>query len=271
MDIAFAFDEGYAEHVPVAIESLLQTQPSSSQLRIWLLTTAGVMRDHGSALAEQLRGRAQLRLLSAGDEFRSLGKSARDVFSHISTGMYLRLMLPGRLPSGVQRLLYLDTDVLVYGDLSPLWQIPLGDSPLAAVRDAFTDTIGAKGGVPGAPADIDESAPYFNSGVLLMHLPVWRQMRVTERCLDYVASNRDRLRLPDQDALNLVTYGRWLELEPWWNDHVSWWSPAGEPERTRIMHFLGPKKPWHEDFRFTTYRERYVDLAQRVAFGAWIR
>ncbi|HCT76834.1 MAG TPA: hypothetical protein DGT23_09650 [Micromonosporaceae bacterium] len=270
MDIAFAFDEGYADHVPVAVESVLECHPGREDLTLWLLTTAGVKAARERELHRQVDGRAQLRLMTAGEEFRSLGTPVREVFQYISTGMYLRLLLPGRLPSNVERVLYLDTDVLVEGDLSPLWEMALGQAPLAAVRDHFTGTINARGGVPGAPPELDGSAPYFNSGVLLIQTRAWRELEVTKRCLDYLDQQRERLRLPDQDALNLVTHGRWVELEGKWNNHVSWWNPDAPPDDVRVMHFLGPKKPWHDDFQFAAYRERYIRLRARVASGSWI-
>lgn len=259
MDIAFAFDEGYADHLPAAVESVLQSHPARPDLTIWLLTTAQAKADRAEAWGRQVEGRAQLRLIAAGDEFRSLGTPLPEAFSYISTGMYLRLLLPQMLPGTVQRVLYLDIDVFVNADLSPLWQIPLDGSPLAAVRDRYTSTMDTSGGIPGAPEGIDGSAPYFNSGVLLINTPIWRQMGITERCLTYLEDNRSSLRLPDQDALNLAAYGRWVELDSDWNDQAGWWKPRiAEP--ARILHFLGRTKPWHEHFRITGYRERYLRL-----------
>jgi lipopolysaccharide biosynthesis glycosyltransferase len=268
MDIAFAFDEDYAGPAQVAIESILDCHPHRDDLTFWLLTTAQVAADRADSLRRQADGRAGVELLRVDDGFRSLPASRRDACRYISTGMYLRLFLPDLLPPRVQRLLYLDADTLVNGDLGPLWELPLGDAPLAAARDGLARSMGFEGGIPGAGAHVRGSAPYFNSGVMLMNLPVWRRQEVTDRCLSYLSEYRDQLRFPDQDALNLVCYEQWVRLKPTWNDMVLWWLKADEHasvrQTVRITHFLGPNKPWHPSFPFTGYRERYLELAGRV-------
>lgn len=268
MDVAFAFDEGYADHAQVAIESILDTQPAGADLRFWLLTTRQVAARRTEGLRRQLDGRAAVEFLTADDGFRSLPDSQRERCRYISTGMYLRLFLPGLLPEGIDRLLYLDSDVLVNGDLAPLGNLPLGDAPVAAVRDGLARSMGYEGGIPGAGSHIRGSAPYFNSGVLVMNLPVWRESTVTERCLDYLVEYADELRFPDQDALNLVCYDRWLRLNSIWNDTVLWWLKADDHatvrQSVRITHFLGPNKPWQAGFPFSGYRDRYWELAAKV-------
>lgn len=266
MDIAFAFDEGYADHAQVAIESILDTGPGD--LTFWLLTTPQVAAARARALYQQTRGRADIELLPIDGQFRSLPASQRERCRYISTGMYLRLFLPDLVPQRVQRLLYLDSDVLVNGDLGPLWELPLGDAPLAAVRDGLARSMGYEGGIPGAGSGIRADAPYFNSGVMMMNLPVWRRLNVTERCLEYLIEHQDHLRFPDQDALNLVCYDQWLRLKSIWNDTVLWWLKADDHvavrRSVRITHFLGPDKPWQHGFPFPGYRDRYRELAARV-------
>lgn len=273
MDIAFAFDELYADHAQVAIESILDSQPPGTRATFWLLTTGAVAEERGEHLRRQLDGRAGLHLLSTGDEYRGLPVAQPEQFAYISTGMYLRLLLPDLLPPGTRRLLYLDCDVLVAGDLGPLWRTPLAGAPLAAVRDVYVKTFADFGGLPGAdPAD--DAAPYFNSGVMLINLPEWREARITERCLAYLAEHAGVLRLPDQDALNLATVGRWVRVEHRWNHMRSWLlepaviaSGAAGPSdgRTRIMHFAGQYKPWTEGFLPGFRLDRFRSLADRVA------
>lgn len=271
MDIAFAFDENYVDHAQVAIESILDCHDHRDDITFWLATTSKVQAERASSLDRQISGRARFEFLTSDDGFRSLPVTQLELCSYISTGMYLRLFLPGLVPQHMQRLLYLDCDVLVNGDLGPLWDLPLGDAPLAAVRDGTNRSAGERGGIPGAGPHIKATAPYFNSGVLLMNLPVWRRTKVTEQCLEYLHEYEDRLRFPDQDALNLVTYGQWLRLERKWNDTVLWWVRPDEPTsdgHIRVSHFVGPVKPWHSGFSFAGSRDRYRELAARIPLGA---
>lgn len=274
MDIAFAFDETYADHAQVAVESVLETHGHRTDITFWLLTTPAVVKERGGALRRQADGRAGLRLLSTGDEYRDLPLADTREWSwlgYLSTGMYLRLLLPDLVDADLDRLLYLDVDVHVCGDLSPLWELPLpGDVPLAAVRDAYTPTIGAQGGVPGAGDEHGPQSPYFNSGVLLMHLPAWRRQDVSGRSLDYLTRHAGGLRFPDQDALNLAAYGRWLRLPHRWNHMRSYdlQHADGTPvdgTDARIMHFAGERKPWSPGFRPGFRLDRHRRLARQVA------
>lgn len=268
MDIALAFDEGYAVHAHVTIESILESHPHREDLTFWLLTPAGLEHRQIDALRRQIEGRAQVQFLTADDGFRSMPIAQREKYHYISAGMYLRLFLPDLVPPGLERLLYLDCDTIVGGDLGALFARPMGSAPLGAVRDGFTLSMSHEGGVPGAGPHISRRAPYFNSGVLLMNLPAWREAGVTEACLDYLRDNHDRLRFPDQDALNLVAYGRWHQLEAKWNDTILWWMWPGDSRAARyvaITHFLGPRKPWQGDFPYVGFRDRYLELAARVA------
>ncbi|WP_433073859.1 glycosyltransferase family 8 protein [Dactylosporangium sp. CA-052675] len=268
MDIALAFDEGYATYAHVTIESILQSHTHRDDLTLWLLTPAGLQARVADAFRRQIEDRAHARFLTADDGFRSMPIAQQEQYRYISAGMYLRLFLPDLVPPDLTRLLYLDCDTIVGGDLGGLFARPMGGAPLGAVRDGFTLSMGHEGGVPGAGMHVSRRAPYFNSGVLLMNLPVWREAGVTEGCFEYLRAHHDRLRFPDQDALNLVTYGRWHQLESKWNDTILWWMWPGDPRAARyvaITHFLGPRKPWQSDFPYAGYRERYLELAGRVA------
>jgi lipopolysaccharide biosynthesis glycosyltransferase len=264
MDIAFAFDEAYVDHAQVAIESILECHQHRSDITFWLVTTAQVAAERACSLHMQTDGRAKLRLLTTDDEFRAMPVPAHGIYRN---GIYLRLRLPHLVPRDVDRLLYLDCDILVHRDLGSLWEVQLGDALLAAVRDGINRTMGDWGGVPGMAAGIRRDAPYFNSGVLLMNLPVWRCSRATERCVEYLREHHDRLRFPDQDALNLVGYDAWLELESSWNDTVRWWQTRADDatdEQVHVTHFVGPRKPWQVDFPVDRYRDRYLELAARL-------
>ncbi|OCH83722.1 glycosyl transferase [Obba rivulosa] len=104
----------------------------------------------------------------------------------------------------VERVLYLDADVLVRASLHNLWKTDLCGKPIAAVQDAAFPT--GRHGVQGAP--------YFNTGVLLMDLVLIREevTGLRERCREMVEAE-----IRDQDALNAHFASRWLPLDAKWN------------------------------------------------------
>jgi lipopolysaccharide biosynthesis glycosyltransferase len=265
MDIAFAFDEGYADAARVAIESVMDSH-RGPELTFWVLTTEAVASQWSGSLRRQVDGRARLRVLTADDGYRSLPLSRQSSLGYISAAAYLRLFIPHLVPPEVRRLVYLDSDVVVFGDLSPLWDVPLDTAPFAAVPETFL--FGDRGGIPGAEPEHDPTAPYFNAGVLVMNLPVWRELRITERCLDYVRQYADQLRMADQDALNLVGYGRWAPLPRRWNWMLYLLESNQDPvpaAEVSVIHFLGPNKPWIGPRRRGYGQDRYHALAAALA------
>lgn len=171
------------------------------------------------------------------------------------------LLLP-KLVSG--RILYLDCDMLVLGDVAELFHMLPEGAPLGAVRDFYVLDQMKQGAE--RPGKLDwhrqvlgkaEVEGYFNTGLLLLDCDVIRQDAVLmERLEDFSAAND--YRFMDQDYLNLLFDGRTTYLPLAWNS--IWgrdalrgralarlpWLPASErqPARSRLIHYTGPKKPW---------------------------
>lgn len=165
---------------------------------------------------------------------------------------WYRVLLPELLP-GLSRILYLDADTLVRRPLHPLWQTELGGRPLAAVANPLYPFMD-QGFLAGL--GLASTADYFNSGVLLLDLEVWRHEGLSGRVLTRAAT-QGRQEWPDQNALNVVLRGRWLSLTPVWNAQNTVFDlRAGRLPFSReavrearrhpaVVHFIGPYKPWH--------------------------
>jgi lipopolysaccharide biosynthesis glycosyltransferase len=150
------------------------------------------------------------------------------------------LLIPELLPRHLSRALYLDADVLVRHDPSPLFAIALGDAIVGAARDAaITSTDHELSGV----RDRALARPYFNTGVLVMDMERWREAGLTERALGYAAASAEPLRWAEQDALNAVL-DTWHELDPRWNTQHSLFLSRDRFRAAGIWHFVGGK-PWN--------------------------
>jgi lipopolysaccharide biosynthesis glycosyltransferase len=163
---------------------------------------------------------------------------------------YARLLISDLLPREIDRILYLDGDILVRGDIGELWTTDLGGKTLGAVADLprypFNHTLG-----------LPPEAPYFNAGVLLIDLRRWRELKIGERALTFAREHQDRLRWQDQCALNFVLHDDWVALDRAWNFQsldigrfVSGYMRFGATDwrrlaTARVVHFNGPSKPWH--------------------------
>ena len=133
------------------------------------------------------------------------------VNSYISVEAYFRLLLPEMLPTP-DKVLYLDADIIIQGDISKLWKTQLGDGNyLGAVRDPnINPAVLTKLG-------LGENDPYFNSGVLLLNLKKMREDHVQEKLLTFARCSQDKITCHDQCVLNYIVKGHWKALSPKWN------------------------------------------------------
>lgn len=172
----------------------------------------------------------------------------------VTSGVYARLLIGELLPTTWDRVIYLDSDTITRHPLADLWTVDLAGAILGAVRDDYVPTISSPYGLPACQQQrLDPDLPYFNSGVLLIDLAVWRRNRIGEQAMRYLA-DADEINLFDQDALNAVVAGRWRPLDTVWNVTGYW---RKEDRRTgahqtiltdaRIRHFAGHGKPWDPD------------------------
>jgi lipopolysaccharide biosynthesis glycosyltransferase len=119
--------------------------------------------------------------------------------------------------------LYLDCDLIALRSVEPLFSIDLGTCVVAATRDYGLATLDDSG-ILDDSLDLKapvRAVPYFNAGVMLIDAGRWRKARIGEQALDWTKKHPDRLQYSDQNALNAVLSGRWLELDPRWNVQVA--------------------------------------------------
>lgn len=250
MDIAFTFDAAYGRHAHAAVESVLDNH-RSEDITLWFLLTPDVTEETRERIRSQVGNRARLNVLDPDMGFDDLPVSTVDEFAYVSKASYLRLLLPRLLPEHVERLLYLDCDIVCVGSLRELFDLDLRGNVLAAARDAHAGKLSDMGGMPGLAQypDLDPDAPYFNAGVLLIDLPSWLDEGITDQCFEYVRRHATEARFTDQDALNHTLHGNWLRLPKIWNHMVAEIDPCTTDgiEEARLIHSIGPVKLWDDD------------------------
>jgi lipopolysaccharide biosynthesis glycosyltransferase len=168
---------------------------------------------------------------------------------------YFRLLIPYLLPADIKKVIYLDTDVIVKGDLSNLWDIDIQNYYALAVQDVAVGCFSKVSHIDCQKLGVSPDQKYFNSGVMVINLEQWRIHNIPEKALSYL--EHYPLRFPDQDALNIVLAQHWRELDPHWNQGhaihlLSSWkeSPYEESAFLKalnepyIVHFSSQPKPW---------------------------
>ncbi|MFZ5548500.1 MAG: glycosyltransferase family 8 protein [Pseudomonadota bacterium] len=249
VEVALAVDERLAAYAAVVIESCLER--ASTPLRFHILGR-GVTSDTMQDWRRLFDHRAEIHLhrldqVQYGDRLRLL--------AHTTISTLDRLVLPLLLPH-VDRVIYLDVDLVVMDDVTLLWRTDMRGRPLAAKpssspgnRWGLQMLYQALSRLPlesalSVRAWLHRSGPMlfraFNAGVLLMDLQRMRSDGATSRLLALV----EHCGMNDQDALNAYVRGGYQPLDDSWNA-----APRQDvTTAARIIHFVGPVKPWHDTY-----------------------
>ena len=170
--------------------------------------------------------------------------------------IYMRLFIPYFIPKEVEKVLYLDVDMIVQSDITTIFEQDLGDKLIAAVLDPRIITFdNSWGGILNyAELGLSGKTRYFNTGLILMQLKSWREHDLTTKILQCIDSNKKFLNYPDQYGLNVVLANKWFELNPLWNH----FSTIDTEEKPNLIHFV-ERKPiyqsynYNQDFKKTFY------------------
>lgn len=186
-------------------------------------------------------------------------------YSYITPTTYARLFLSEVLPTDVEKVIYLDCDLIVLDSLVPLWTCSLEkEYELAVVEDSCSAN----------PCyyerlHISNCHRYFNAGVLLIDLSAWRERKFVELALDLLNTSKLQLDYADQDVLNVLCEGRVKYLPFRFNLQEAmlrrYVPEIGDDARRKIVeslsspaviHFTYLLKPWSYT-SFHPYREHF--------------
>jgi lipopolysaccharide biosynthesis glycosyltransferase len=284
--IALSTDGNYARHTGTTIASLLLNSNGNRFIEIVVLD-GGLSETDRARMAslEAIHSQCSISFLDFKHFFHEI-PPRNDSYSPAN---YFRLLLPTTLRQH-DRVLYLDSDIIVLSDLGSLFDTDLESYCIGACEDMGMKAIldynlpphSIMGAVPfrkyfGDYLGIrfENQDRYFNSGVLLMDLGKLRQHQYEERFVKFLKQYEGRFFLADQDILNHFFQGNYRFLDLSWNMQLYDldWSEQSLPDDIkkklrsafdlpRVIHFTGPEnKPWmaqdthYADIYWSYFRE----------------
>jgi len=269
--VACAANEPYVMPLAVMLTSLVERLDRRRNLSIHVVDGGIPPADRDRLAASLKRANVSIGWIPA----RSSPVRELPVWGRLHPAVYQRLMVPEMLPESVDRAIWLDCDVVVQQDVGRLWDVDVGDHHLLAVQDMIVPYVSSFMGVAhheelGIPA----SAKYFNAGVMVMNLALWRPDDVAAQVVAYLNEYHDDVVFLEQEALNAVLAEKWGELDPRWNQnasvtgqpffkqrHLDAWTYARLVDDPWIVHFTGRIKPWstRKQSPSRTLYHRYLD------------
>ena len=250
--IACGADDQYVQPLAVMLQSALTNLSSDRGVELYIID-GGIEPSHKRDLVSSWnRSSVSLHWLSPLES----SFSGLPLWGRMPIATYYKLLIPEMLPATVHKAIWLDCDLVVTADLGRLWENVLSGQHALAVQDPAVPFVSSRNGVAHyEQLGIAREAKYFNAGVMVVDLDLWRRDHIPARVIEYLRVHRDSVVFWDQEGLNAVLAGHWGELDPRWNHSASVHSPRARhgngaistkeaSSEPWITHFTGNLKPW---------------------------
>lgn len=254
--VFFTIDDGYAPFLAVALHSAIQNASADRQYKAIVL--------HRELGEENKRRLAALQTENFCIEFVPMRANLEALDDRMSNRIrcdyftltiFFRLFIPAMFKE-YDKGIYIDSDVVLTGDIAELFDTDIGDNLIGACHDAsiadFEPLVAYTEQAVGVKKE-----EYINSGVLLMNLKKLRERDLEGHFLSLLNTYHFDSVAPDQDYLNAMCNGSIYYLDESWNAMPN---EARPPlARTRLIHYNLFSKPWCYD------SVQYGDLFWRYA------
>lgn len=241
--VAFCFDVNYMKYMLVAARSIISNNFESC------ITFHLVYSDLSESNKEFIRKTLEEDCKVFFYDGKGLNIDIKSSNNRYGLAALYRLFLAQLLPNNIKKVIYLDCDLIVNSDLHELWEYNLEASYLAAVVNLCGK----------ACVEVNlKPSEYFNSGVLLINLDLWRKTEFSQEILKFMIAHENKLKYLDQSAMNKILEKKWIKLPLMWNVQSDTYAYLHKPnsfysteevifalQNTKIIHFTGPRKPWH--------------------------
>lgn len=246
--IFFACDEGFVKYTMVSIKSIMENASRDRRYHIYILHM-GILAATQSRVTAMADADFDIDFVDVTEKMNSIaGKlPIRDYYSNTT---YFRLFIPDMFPQ-YRKALYIDSDTIVAGDISQMYDYRLG----RLYAGVCPDRVVAQNEILGEYVEKVlgvKREKYFNAGVMLINCSQFRENHLLDEFLEllhvylFVVAQ-------DQDYLNILCKDQVLYMEPKWNAQV-FGELACPVEEVGLFHFNMAAKPWHyKDCRMAEY------------------
>ena len=238
--IVFSTDDNYIAYLDVAIASLIANASPDYAYRLIVLNT-GLRPENVAKVKQNERPGVAIDFVDISKNVENIKSCLKNVY-HFSVATYYRLFIASLFPR-YDKIIYLDCDLVVLGDVSALYCVDLGDNILGAAPEQFVQSTAAFRRYADRALGLCPD-DYVNAGVLLINLKAFRENRIEEKFIKLITEHQFDLLDPDQAYLNYLCRGKIHVLPNGWNKEPMPLPCEGKKE---IVHYALYKKPWQYD------------------------
>ena len=277
MNIVYIANEKFALHLGVSLYSLYERNRHEKEIRVFIIST-GIGEDSLGKLKSIAKKFDRVLSVIELDSFaKYFDVGLQDASFDISK--MGRLLVGELLPEDVERVLYLDCDMVILHSIRELYYTKLGKNVVAAIEEpTVLERVRYE-------IRLDCEASYINAGLLLIDLKKWREENLGEKIISYSKSIWDKSLFGEQDAINGVLRWRIKKLPPKFNffSNYKYFSYRAfvkvygavlsynkkdlkeAKKRPVVLHFAGDERPWCIG-SFNPYRRAYFYFKEKTPF-----
>lgn len=242
--IFFTIDDGYVPFLAAALNSAIKNSSPERRYRAIVLHE-NISEDHIRRLSALARENFKIDFMPMGDGLESITDrmSNRLRCDYFTLTIFFRLFIPALFPQ-YDKGIYIDSDVVVPGDLAEMFDIDLGDCLIGACNDSSVVDVPPIINYMENAVGVDRYE-YINSGVLLLNMAALRERELDKRFLSLLNRYHVDCIAPDQDYLNAMCNGRIRYLPGCWDTMPN--DNAPPRSDAKLIHYNLFSKPWCYD------------------------
>ncbi len=239
VEIFFACDEAFLKYTMVSLASMIENAAAGREYHVHVLHTS-IKEEAQSGILAMQNSDFKISFDNVSPYLDSIAAKLplRDYYSNST---YYRLFIAEMYPE-LDKALYIDSDTVVTGDISELFDTDIENYDVAACREQAMVQADVYGSYVEVCLGLNRHA-YFNAGVILINCKRFREKKVLDTFISLLGIYDCRV-TQDEDYLNIICKDHVLFLPQYWNAEV-----FGEmeypPEECRIIHYIMVSKPWH--------------------------
>lgn len=261
--VFFAIDDAYAPLLGVALKSIIINASKKRNYKVIIIQ-------------ENVSDTNQRKLLLLANEnfdieIMPMGKSLENITDrsenrlrcdYFTMTIFFRLFIPEMFPE-YDKCLYLDSDIVVPGDISELYDTDVQDYLIAACPDYSSSDV---------PPLINwmenavgvERHKYVNSGIMVMNLKRLREVKLEEHFMHLLNTYHFDCIAPDQDYLNAMCKGQIFFLDESWDVMPN--PRRKEHPAPKLIHYNLFEKPWcYDNIQYADYFWKYAEMSDFYA------
>lgn len=249
-----ASDDNYAQPLGASLCSMFDNFKSDKYILKILILDGGITEENKIKINKigNIFNKEIIFKKISNDDFKKF-----PLVQYFSIVMYYRLLIPTFFKEIANKVIYVDCDTLVLGNIASLYETNIDNFYLGAIRDNVESSV-LKLGCP----FYKYIKKYFNSGVLLMNIKKMNEDDFVKKSFDFINEHSSELLYPDQDTLNYLCIDNWYELNKEWNTQLDRSSGEIKP-RPSILHYTTGYKPWHA-FYHNYYQKYYMGYLKKA-------